>query len=66
MQIRFVRNNDCGAFVVEQDLFPLDSEGYSAIPPEGIEVPPGREGYARKGVEACPVLALRTEDESVE
>lgn len=49
-------------FVVEQDLFPLDEEGYSAIGPDGIEVPAGREEYARKGMEACPVLALRIEE----
>jgi ferredoxin len=45
-------------FVVEQDLFPLDVDGYSAIGPDGIEVPPGREQYAQKGVDACPALAL--------
>ena len=46
-------------FVVEQDLFPLDDEGYSAIPDDGIDVPAGRADYARKGAEACPAVALR-------
>jgi ferredoxin len=49
-------------FIVEQDLFPLDDDGYSAIGPDGIEVPAGRETYAEKGVDACPALALRIEE----
>lgn len=49
-------------FIVEQDLFPLDSDGYSAIGPDGIDVPEGREMYAQKGVDACPALALRIEE----
>ena len=49
-------------FIVEQDLFPLDDEGYSGIGPDGIDVPQGREEYARKGVDACPALALRIDE----
>jgi ferredoxin len=48
-------------FVVDQDLFPLD-DGHIAI--EGdMPVPPGREEYARNGVESCPEMALEIVDD---
>jgi ferredoxin len=43
---------------VDEDLFPLDEEGYSALP-DSSDVPPGQEELARAGVASCPERALR-------
>ena len=43
---------------VDTTLFPMDDEGYSAVG-EGVEVPGGKETVALRGVETCPVRALR-------
>jgi ferredoxin len=45
---------------IDEALFPLDEEGYSAVG-LGTEVPPGREGVAQEGVAACPIQALSIE-----
>lgn len=42
--------------VVDEVLFPLDDDGYTAI--DVVEVPAGQEGIARRGVGACPERAL--------
>lgn len=50
--------------MVDEDLFPLDDDGYTALPAlgvdasGGVEVPGGKEGDARRGVDACPLQAL--------
>jgi ferredoxin len=49
-------------FEVARDLFTLDDTGYSDLPPEGIEVPSGREDAARMGVASCPERALRLQE----
>jgi ferredoxin len=43
---------------VDETLFPLDNDGYSAVG-TGAEVPPGRARDAEFGVGVCPVSALR-------
>ncbi|MQA61745.1 MAG: ferredoxin [Actinophytocola sp.] len=56
-----VDDDQCGAtaqcFAVDEELFPLDGDGYSAVG-EGREVPAGKEGLAQVGVDACPMAAL--------
>ena len=42
---------------IDEELFPLDDEGYSADEPRDVAA--GDEGRARDGVEACPEQALR-------
>lgn len=44
--------------MVDEDLFPLDDDGYTTLPAGGVEVPGGKEGDARRGVDACPLQAL--------
>ena len=44
--------------MVDGDLFPLDDEGYTKVPVEGIDVPAGKEETAKAGVDVCPVQAL--------
>jgi ferredoxin len=46
--------------MAEPELFPLDDTGHSDVG-HGREVPDGKEGVARIGVESCPVAALRLE-----
>jgi ferredoxin len=46
---------------IDEDLFPLDEEGYSALG-EPREVPAELLEKARLGVSACPERALRLED----
>ena len=64
MQVR-VDNQRCEAhgqcWIVDEELFPLDDDGYSALPTGGAVVPPGREDVARRGVDACPLQALHLE-----
>jgi ferredoxin len=45
---------------IDEELFPLDSDGYSAVG-AGIEVPADRQRDAEFGVGVCPVSALRLE-----
>ncbi|GAA3390696.1 ferredoxin [Cryptosporangium minutisporangium] len=60
-----VDNQRCEAhgqcWMVDEELFPLDDDGYSAIPAGGFDVPAGKEDVARRGVDACPLQALRGE-----
>ncbi|MDY0013620.1 MAG: ferredoxin [Rhodocyclaceae bacterium] len=45
-------------------LFPLDDSGYNTLA-EVIQVPPGQEEAARRGVRACPERILTiVEDEA--
>ena len=64
MQVR-VENERCEAhgqcWMVDEELFPLDDDGYSALPAGGIPVPPGKEDVAHRGVDACPLQALHLE-----
>jgi ferredoxin len=46
---------------VDEDLFPLDDQGYSSLG-EPREVPAGSEENARLGVAACPERALTLHD----
>ena len=45
---------------VDPDLFPIDDDGYSVL--EAFDVPADRLAIARKGVDACPKLALSLTD----
>jgi ferredoxin len=49
--------------IVNAELFVLDDEGYTAIGSAGIKVPADMEQIARRGVEACPLQALRIVEE---
>ena len=40
------------------DLFPLDGDGYIAVG-DGVDVAQDRESDARRGVDACPLAAIR-------
>lgn len=59
-----VDRSSCDAFgrcnIVDEELFPLDEEGYSAVG-QDKPVPPGKEVAADQGVEICPVQALFAE-----
>lgn len=46
---------------VDPDLFPLTDEGYSAVS-SGTEVSPEEQAVAVRGVDACPLMALRLEE----
>lgn len=54
-----VGNARCHA--VSAELFPLDEDGYIAV--EEIEVPPGMEELARRGVRACPERVIQIVEE---
>lgn len=41
---------------VDEDIFPLDDDGYSALKPRVLE--PIQEQVAKWGVESCPERAL--------
>jgi ferredoxin len=43
----------------DPQLFPLEDDGYIAVPGGTVEVPPGSEGAAQLGVSLCPLQALR-------
>jgi ferredoxin len=45
---------------VNQDLFPIDDDGYSTL--EAHQVAAQDEPATRDGVAACPELALRLQD----
>ena len=53
-----VGNARCAA--VAEELFPLDENGYIAV--ERIDVPPGKEELARRGVNACPERIIVIEE----
>ncbi|MQA11255.1 MAG: ferredoxin [Pseudonocardiaceae bacterium] len=61
-----VDNDVCEAHghcnIVDRELFPLDEDGYSDVG-QGKQVPAGKEGLAEQGVEICPVLALRIDED---
>jgi ferredoxin len=44
--------------IVDLDLFPLDDDGFSAVEPDQ-QVAAGEEAAAQRGVDACPVRALK-------
>jgi ferredoxin len=48
--------------MIDEELFPLDDEGYSAVG-KGREVPPGEEDSAEQGIYNCPVSALTVDAE---
>ncbi|NKQ56267.1 hypothetical protein HFP15_25645 [Amycolatopsis sp. K13G38] len=45
--------------MVDENLFPLDEDGYTTVPVEGVDVPAGKEETAKLGVDACPLQALK-------
>lgn len=63
MKVR-VDNQRCEAhgqcYLVDEELFPLDDDGYSTLG-AGADVPPEREPTARLGVDSCPLQALHLE-----
>lgn len=44
--------------MVDEDLFPIDDDGFSILGPD-VVVPEGQEVRARQGVDACPMRALK-------
>jgi ferredoxin len=60
----FADNDICGAHgacaMVDEELFNLDDDGFIAIG-DSIDVPAGKEEIAHRGVDACPLRALRVE-----
>jgi len=61
--VKIIPDNDvCGAHgacaTVDEELFNLDDDGFIAIG-DGIEVPAGKEEIAHRGVDSCPLRALR-------
>ena len=48
-------------YAVDPEFFTLDDDGYSSLG-ENKPVPAGREELVRRGVSACPELALRIHD----
>ncbi len=58
-----VGNARCAA--ISEELFPLDDEGYIMV--EEVDVPPGMEDLARRGVRACPERIIEiVEDDAKE
>lgn len=49
---------------VDAELFPIDDDGYSVL--EDFDVPDDRLAVVRKGVDACPELALSLVDDATE
>jgi ferredoxin len=63
--MRVIADNDiCGAHgacaMVDDELFQLDDDGYIAIG-DGVEVPEEKHDTAQRGIDACPLRALRLE-----
>jgi ferredoxin len=48
-------------YAVDPNLFPIDEEGYSIL--QEHTVAPGDEEVTRRGVAACPELALILEED---
>lgn len=44
-------------FAQAPELFPLDDLGYTALDGE-LDIPPGHEAMAERGVKACPEQAI--------
>lgn len=64
MKIRLERSKCAGhaqCYAVDEDMFPIDDEGYSILEPHVVT--PGDERLARDGVASCPELALIIEDD---
>ena len=63
MRIRVDRSKCSGhalCAATAPELYTLDHDGYSDI--EALEVPLGMEDVARRGMEACPELAVTLEE----
>jgi ferredoxin len=61
--VKIIPDNDvCGAHgacaMVDEELFNLDDDGFIAIG-DSVVVPAGKEEIAQRGVDACPLRALR-------
>jgi ferredoxin len=64
MKVRLERSKCAGhaqCYAVEPDLFPIDDDGYSSL--QEHTVTPGDEEATRRGVAACPELALILEED---
>lgn len=46
-------------FVLAEDVFELDDDGYNAHRGEVVAVPPGHEDSARVGAQNCPEAAIK-------
>jgi ferredoxin len=63
--VKIIPDNDiCGAHgacaMVDEELFSLDDDGFISIG-DGAVVRAGKEEIAQRGVDACPLRALRIE-----
>jgi ferredoxin len=63
--VKIIPDNDmCGAHgacaMADEELFNLDEDGFIAIG-DSVVVPAGKEEIAQRGVDACPLRALRIE-----
>ncbi len=61
---RCAAHGNCAA--VDEELFPLDEDGFTAIDERGRQVPPEKMDAARQAVAACPMLALYFVEDSSE
>ena len=64
MRLRLERSACAGHALcngIDEKLFPLDDDGYSALEPH--DVLPDEEKHARAGVESCPERALSLEND---
>ena len=64
MRIRVDRSKCSGhalCAATAPEIYTLDDDGYSNV--GELDVPPGMEDLARRGMEACPELAVTLEDE---
>lgn len=48
-------------YAVDPDLFPIDDEGYSVLEPHAVS--PEDAPAVRRGVDACPEMALILEED---
>ena len=63
MRIRVDRSKCSGhalCAATAPELYTLDDDGYSNV--GELDVPPGMEDLARRGMEACPELAVTLEE----
>ena len=63
MRIRVDRSKCSGhalCAATAPELYTLDDDGYSNV--AELDVPPGMEDLARRGMEACPELAVTLEE----
>jgi ferredoxin len=64
MKVRLERSKCAGhaqCYAVEPDLFPIDDDGYSTLQEHTVAA--GDEEATRRGVTACPELALILEED---